>query len=286
MAEDGPGSVKSGARILDVMEHIANQDHPVSLADVAAGLSIPKSSALMLLRTLVAKQYLERDGAGQYRLDPIFRVNGNEWVGGRLAVLRKLARPIAKALANEVQETVVLGVLTSDYEIEVVEKARSPREVRYEIELGAIYPAYCTSMGRSILAFLPQETVDHYLATVPRTKCTPKTVIDADGLRGILSRVRCQGYAVNIEEHVDGASSVAAPLKDTAGAILGTLNIGCVTANFLANREHIIESLVRTTDRFNAELATKLGQLEETDAPRPKRATRSRAKGPTTAARD
>lgn len=256
VAED-IGSVKSGARILDLLEVIAGADRPVSLAEVVSELAIPKSSALMLLRTLVAKEYVERDATGHYRLERLFRAADGDWVGGRLAVLRKIVRPAARELAQRVQETVVLGVLTPDFEVKVVEKARSPREVRYEIGLGDQYPAYCTSMGRSILGFMDEEKVRSYLATVPRSKYTPKTVTDADALVEILAQVRRQGYAVNIEEHVDGACSVASPLMLGPGQILGSLNIGCVTANFMANREHLIESLTDVAGRFNAVLAQK-----------------------------
>ncbi len=274
------GSVKSGARILDVLEFIAGVDRPVTLAEVVTELSIPKSSALMLMRTLVAKEYVERDAAGLYRLERLFRAADGNWVGGNLPVLRKIVRPVARELADLVQETVVLGVLTPDFEVKVVEKARSPREVRYEIGLGDQYPAYCTSIGRSILGFMDDEAVRTYLATVPRPQYTPKTVVDADALIDILAQVRRQGYAVNIEEHVDGACSVASPLMHGPGQILGSLNVGCVTANFMANRDHIIQHVTAVAGRFNAALAQKADAADASPAadrasPPPRRRKRS-----------
>lgn len=266
MSEEGAGSVKSGSRILDVLEYMAGQDRAISLAELVADLAIPKSSALMLLRTLVAKHYVERDVGGYYRLDRMFRAADGDWVGGRIAVLRRLVRPFTKELAKQVQETVVVGVLTPDFEVKVVEKARSPREVRYEIELGDKYPAYCTSMGRAILGFMAPETLNTYLDSVPRTKCTTKTVIEREALLEIFAQVRRQGYAFNIEEHVDGASSIAAPLMDDTGHILGSLNVGCVTANFRANRETIRGHLIAAATRFNAELAHRIAAINDTES--------------------
>lgn len=246
-----PKSVKSGARILDLIEFISARDSGVSLADVVSALQIPKSSALMLINTLVIKRYVERDANGRYRLDELYRSVGDDWVGGRLAILRKLARPMMRELADAVQETVVIGILTHAFEMMVVEKVRSPREVRYDIQAGAPYPAYCTAIGRVILGFSDPALVEHYLRTTPMAKCTPHTIVDPEAIRQILSEVRTQGYAINIEEHIEGASSIAAPLLDESGQVVGALNVGCVSAHFTNNRDHITTRLLATAKRLN-----------------------------------
>ena len=248
-------SVKSGARILDMIELIAARDTSLGLADVVTELGIPKSSALMLLRTLVAKHYVERDTDGRYRLDDAYRSSNNDWVGGRTALLRRTARPLMQELGSAVQETVVIGILTPSVEVKVIEKVRSPRHVRYEIEVGVPYPAYCTAIGRSILGFSDPGLVDHYLRTVTMTKCTEDTVTDPTAIRDILAVVRNQGYAVNIEEHIQGASSVAAPLLNDRGEVVAALNVGCVTANFLNNRETITNLLVAAASRLSKRLS-------------------------------
>jgi DNA-binding IclR family transcriptional regulator len=247
-------SVKSGARILDLIELIAAKDTPIGLAEVVTELRIPKSSALMLLRTLVAKHYVEREADGRYRLDRAYRASNNDWVGGRLAVLRRVARPLMEELGKTVQETVVIGALTPAIDIHIIEKVRSPRQVRYDIEVGVPYPAYCTAIGRAILGFSDPALVDHYLRTAAMPKCTENTVTDSVALREILAGVRAEGYAINIEEHIQGASSVAAPLLNQRGDVLGALNIGCVTAHFLANRQPIIDELLATAGRINEKL--------------------------------
>lgn len=248
-------SVKSGGRILDLIELIAAKETPIGLAEVVTQLSIPKSSALMLLRTLVAKHYVERESDGRYRLDRAYRTSNNDWVGGRIAILRRLARPLMEDLSKAVQETVVIGVLTPAVEIQVVEKVRSPRQVRYEIEVGVPYPAYCTAIGRAILSRSDPALVEKYLRTVTMTKFTTNTVVGAAKVRKIIATVRSQGYAVNIEEHIQGASSVAAPLFDHRGEVAGALNVGCVTAHFVDNRDFIIRELVATAQRLSERLS-------------------------------
>ncbi|MBN8956436.1 MAG: IclR family transcriptional regulator [Rhizobiales bacterium] len=247
-------SVKSGARILDLMELIASKDDAVGLAEVVTTLGIPKSSALMLLRTLVAKHYVEREADGRYRLGRAYRASNNDWVGGRTAILRRVARPLMEELCQVVQETVVVAILTPAIEIQIIEKVRSPQPVRYEIEVGVPYPAYCTAIGRAILGFSDPALVEHYLRTASLVKCTDRTATDIGQLRKILARVREQGYAINIEEHIQGASSIAAPLRNATGEVLGALNIGCVTAHFSNNEQAITDALVATTARLNDKL--------------------------------
>jgi DNA-binding IclR family transcriptional regulator len=248
-------SVKSGGRILDLLELIATKDEPIGLAEVAAELGIPKSSALMLLRTLVAKRYVERDdGDGRYRLDRLYRLSDHLWVGGRVAALRRLARPFMRDLGVAVQETVVIGVLTPAREVEIVDKVRSPREVRYEIEVGARYPAYCTALGRAILGTSDPSLAASYLRSATLTRCTDRTVIDPAEIGRLLAEVRRLGYAVNIEEHVEGASSVAAPLVDDRGEVVAALNVGCVTAHFMANRDNIVATLLETAKAISSRL--------------------------------
>lgn len=269
MSDTDVQSVKSGARILDLIELIAARETPVSLAEVVAELRIPKSSALMLLRTLVAKHYIAREPDGRYQLDPLYRSSSREdWVGGRAAVLRRLARPLMEELALAVQETVVIGVLTAGFEVKIIEKVRSPREVRYDIPVGIPYPAYCTAVGRAILGSLDPTLVEHYLRSVPMTPYTGATVTDPDAIREILATVRNQGYAVNIEEHVEGASSVAAPLLDDGGDVIGALNVGCVTAHFINNREQITSRLVATAGLLTRRLSSRGAMSGSSEAER------------------
>jgi DNA-binding IclR family transcriptional regulator len=157
-------------------------------------------------------------------------------------------------LCQAVQETVVVAILTPAIDIQIIEKVRSPQPVRYEIEVGVPYPAYCTAIGRAILGFSDPALVEHYLRTASLEKCTDRTVTDIAQLRKILARVREQGYAINIEEHIQGASSIAAPLRNASGEVLGALNIGCVTAHFSNNEQAITDALVATTARLNEKL--------------------------------
>jgi DNA-binding IclR family transcriptional regulator len=115
-------------------------------------------------------------------------------------------------------------------------------------------PAYCTALGRSMLAFSEPALVERYLRQVPMRKITPHTIVEPDAFRADMEQVRRQGYAVNHEGHLVGACSVAAPLFNQDGEVIGSLNIGCVTANFDANYAEITAQLLESVKRLNGRL--------------------------------
>jgi DNA-binding IclR family transcriptional regulator len=246
--------VKSASRILDILELLALADGSLSLVDVCRALTLPKSSAFMLLSTLITKGYATRDGQGLYSLDPIFADAGG-WIGGQTAVLRRLARPVMRDLVERIQETVILGGLTNDLKVKVLEKFASPREVRYDMEVTTLRPAYCTAMGRVILAHSGEDMINHYMRTVPMPKLTEQTIVEPQAFRADLAEIRDHGYAINIEARVHGASGVATPVFNARGHILGALNVGCVTSSFVSNRETIIENLLASARQLNDSLA-------------------------------
>jgi IclR family pca regulon transcriptional regulator len=248
--------VKSAGRILDLLERIALRDAPMTLDELTRALGAPKSSTLMLLRTLVGRGYLRHGEDGRYRLDPIYRIDSGLWIGGRAAALRRLARGEMQALVAKVQETALLGVLSADLQVQIIEKVVSPRAVRYDTAVPGLAPAYCTALGRSMLAFSPHDTVERYIRTVPMVKVTPHTIVEPDAFRADLTQVRQQGYAVNHEGHLQGACSVATPLFTQDGEVIGALNVGCVTANFDANHVSITRNLLESAALLNARLGT------------------------------
>jgi len=115
---------------------LAASSGPVSLADVVTELGIPKSSALMLLRTLVAKLYVERDADGRYQIHRFYRSSRDSWVGAGRRGCAGWRAPLMEDLALAVQETVIVGMMTPAFDVKIVEKVPSPREVRYGQQRG------------------------------------------------------------------------------------------------------------------------------------------------------
>ena len=257
------GIVKSADRILDILEYFSLRDRMLALRDVAEGLSIPKSSALMLLRNLESRGYLFREGSQGYRLDPALRAGVGGWVGGAISSLARASMPVMRELVADLRETVVLGVLTSDHEVRIVRSIVGLQVIRYELNDKDDLPAYCTGLGQTILANSPPERVTRFLAKVALHARTETTITEPKALLARLGEIRRNGYSTNIDERVAGASGAAAPIFGPGNAVLGALNIGTVTFRFLQNRDEIVAAVRNAADRITRQLGGAAPEVPE-----------------------
>src|SRR5262249_51680507 len=243
-------SVKSAARVLDILELLFRSEEPMALKDIVAILALPKSSAHALMKTLQSRGYVERDADG-YVLNEFLRQSPG-WIGGPEAHLAAVARPVMEQLRDELDETVFLGVRAGRGDVKVIAKSVSRAQIRYDSDNPGLRPAYCTGMGRVLLAFWDKKWSDAYLMRTRLRTYTPKTVTDAGKLRAILAKVVAQGYAVLEEEYVMGGSATAAPVFGGDGTVVAALNVGTVSARYPAAKSRIIAGVVRA--------ATTIGQ--------------------------
>src|SRR5262249_47292575 len=181
-------AVKSAARVLDILELLVRSEQPMALKDLVSVLALPKSSAHALLRTLQLRGYVERDDADRYALTESLRRSGS-WIGGPEAHLAVVARPIMEQLRDDLEESVFLGVRAPRGDVKVIAKAVSRAAIRYDSNDVGLRPAYCTGMGRILLAFWEKQSRDAYLLRTRLRAYTPRTVTQVGKLRTILARV-------------------------------------------------------------------------------------------------
>lgn len=240
--------VKSAARILDVLELLSlEQQAGLRLTEIASRVGMPKSSATMLLRTLEARCYTTRGEDGRYRLHRLF-LEAPGWVGGQFARLLHVARPVMTGLVEQTGETCFLATLSPDLRVRILHKVVSPHEVRYDTELGPLRPAYCTSVGRVQLAFLPPERIRAYLDTTHFERFTEHTPTTSEVLEVDLSAIRRRGYADSIDERQIGASGVSAPVLGPDGAVVAGLNLSAVTQRFVKQQDAMRDAVVEAAE--------------------------------------
>ena len=251
-------TVRSAARVLDLLEHLAGRTGGAALSETSEALGLPKSSTLMLLRTLLARGYVSRDPDDRYRLNETFRTHGFGWGGHRHARLIALAEPVMERLCETVGETVLLGAAEAGA-VKILAKAVARQNIRYDVDLAIPSPFYCTAMGRVLVAFSPEAQQEAMLTAVPRVKLTPATVTRIEALRTIVAGVRESGVAIVEEEYALGGTGIAAPIFASDGTIAATLDIGCVTPRFLAKRAAILAALVEAAQHLTRNLAMQDG---------------------------
>jgi DNA-binding IclR family transcriptional regulator len=250
--------VKSAARVLELLEYLSSAADPVALRDVAATLGIPKSSAHGLLGTLLNRGYVERDATERYALAEAFRhgaTHGATWVGGHDARIAAAARPVMEELRDQVRQSVFLGGRGAGGDVKLLAKVVSREPIRYDNDQRGLRPAYCTAMGRVLLAFWDARARARYFERLTPVAHTPYTVTDVAKLRAIVNGVRQRGYAIVEQEFAVAGTATAAPVRDRDGRVIAALNVGTLSAQFPAQRTRIIAATRAAAER----IAQRLG---------------------------
>jgi IclR family pca regulon transcriptional regulator len=239
--------VRSAGRVLDLLAHLQAQPVPQSLSAVAAALLLPKSSTLLLLRTLVGRGYAVRLDDDRYA------ARARPPVDPRPALL-EAALPIMRELCARLNETVLLGVSAPGARIQVIAKEVGQQELRYDADLAHLRPAFCTAMGRIFLADLPPPARRRALRARKLRPLTPHSVTDPQLLDALLDQVAAEGHAVVEEQYALGGSGVAAPVRDGQGRLLAALDIASVTARFDRARPLLVAAAIEGAQRLSHRL--------------------------------
>jgi IclR family pca regulon transcriptional regulator len=207
--------------------------------------------------TLVALGYLEQGASRKYRLG--LRVTDLGMSALNSTGLREHARPHLEELRQRTSYTASLGVLDG-IEVLYVDRARSFRRGQNEVDLGlqagSRVPAYCTAMGKMLLAHLPEPQLRDTLAEMKLTKQGPKTITSKKKLKDELEKVREAGFAVDDEELAAGLYAIAAPVRNEARDVVAAVNLSAPSS--MIALEELVDALgphlVTTADRISARL--------------------------------
>jgi DNA-binding IclR family transcriptional regulator len=244
---------------LDVLELVARRG-PLSVSEAARRLGLNRASAHRFLATLRQWGYLRQDAGGLYGLSSKLLELGRR-AAARPEVTR-LARPHLLELARLFQETVNLGVWDHG-EVLHVDKIDSPEILRTDQPVGGRAPAYCTALGKALLACLPAAELEAYLAGVELRPLTPKTMTSPEGLRREIQRCRRRGWAADHEELVAGLRCVGAAARDHRGAPVCAISISGPAVRMTRQRMQRMQAEVA---RAAGELSRAMGAPETQDA--------------------
>ncbi|OZC48602.1 IclR family transcriptional regulator [Rhodococcus sp. RS1C4] len=247
-----PDYVQSLARGLAVIRAF-DAEHPRrTLSDVAKTTDLTRATARRFLLTLVELGYVRSDGS-MFWLTPRVLELGYSYLSS--LSLPDVAGPHLEALAEQVRESSSVSILDGD---DVVYVARVPvsRIMTVAITIGTRFPAFATSMGRVLLAGLPEDKLDAYLRRVELSPLTGRTITDVPSLRTELDSVRAQGYCLVDQELEEGLRSIAAPVRDHAGNVVAAANVSTQAARHSADavREHLLPALLRATAAIETDL--------------------------------
>ncbi len=222
---DSAGTV---GKALDVLDRVAGFGRPVRFSELLSGSPYPKATLYRLLQTLlqqgmVAYEPERQTYAAGLRL---VRLAHAAWSQSSLA---PLARPHLDALAARLGETIHLAELDQG-QVLYVDKRNATRPVEMYSSAGKIGPAYCTGVGKAMLAHLTPDALEAALSRQSFHRFTPQTIQDRSALVAELAEVRARGFAFDREEHEPGIVCVAVPVLGGTGQAIGALSVTATTA--------------------------------------------------------
>lgn len=217
----GDGYVQSFARGLEVIRSFHAQAPQQTLSEVAQRSGLSRAGARRILLTLQALGYVEGDGK-HYALTPRILDLGFAYLSSM--PIWNLAEPVMESLVAQVKESCSAAVLDAT-DIVYVMRVPTHKIMRLTLGVGSRLPAFCTSMGRVLLADLPQDDLLKRLQASDRQARTKHTVTDLDALLAKVAQVRRQGWCIVNQELEEGLISLAAPITNRAGRTVAALNL-------------------------------------------------------------
>jgi IclR family acetate operon transcriptional repressor len=208
-------------RALRLLGAIIADDTASALGPLATRLGIPTATAYRLAGALIEHGYVVRVRPGIYFSGPVIVAAGFE--RDPVAILRRNVKPWLDWVASKSREVTHLGVF-DDGMVSYLLKTGSSRSARYTRKDTQL-DAYCTGLGKVLLAYMPLSERTAYLAGGPFPKLTNKTISDPSDLMRQLRQVRKQAYAVDDCEFADDLKCVAVPVRDGAGVVSAALSI-------------------------------------------------------------
>ena len=217
----GGAFVQSFARGLAVLRSFGAEAPAQTLSAAAARSGMTRAGARRILLTLQELGYVESEGR-LFRLTPKVLELGFAYLSSQ--PVWHLAQPVMEELVEDIHESSSAAVLDGD-DIVYVLRVPANKIVAIRLGPGSRLPAFCTSMGRVLLAGLPIAERRARLVRAPLVARTGRTVTDVDQLLDILERVRRDGHALVHGELEEGLVSMAAPIVNRAGKVVAAINV-------------------------------------------------------------
>src|SRR6204780_193561 len=205
-----PNFMASLARGLTVIEAFTPQTPQMTISQLSLRTGLSRAAVRRCLYTLVKLGFAGADEAQRYSLRPKMLTLANTYTAS--STLANAAQPILERMSAQYGESFSVATLDGE-EIVYIARTSVTRVMSVDLHIGSRLPAYCTSMGRVLLAYLPAEQLEQYLARVTLTPHTTRTVTSVEKLRLALRNVRRNGYAVVDQELEVGLRSLAVPVQ-------------------------------------------------------------------------
>ncbi|MGQ0572008.1 MAG: IclR family transcriptional regulator [Armatimonadota bacterium] len=215
--------MQSVQRALAVLKAFDDGQPELGISQLSRKLGLSKSIVMRLVATLRDDGFLERSsGSDKYRIGlNAFEVGNLYYVS---ASLRREAELLLQGLAEQLGYGAYLGTLSGGRAV-YVSVMEGPGPIRVGPRIGSSAPAHTTAAGKALLAYLPPEDLERYLAMTDLEPETPQSITSKTVLRDELKHIRAHGFAMNRGEHLHGVGAIGAPIFDRNGAAVASISV-------------------------------------------------------------
>lgn len=252
MSATGDGTV---GKALEVLDQVAMYGRPVRFSELLEASPFPKATLYRFVQTLTNQGMLAFDpDRGTYT--PGVRLVRLAHAAWQAASLAPIARGHIDLLSAQVGETVHLAQL-DHAQVIYVDKRNATDPVQMFSQAGKVGPAYCTGVGKAMLAYLPEAELAEVLDQQSYHRFTDTTHTSAQSLRGELIDIRANGYGFDREEHEPGIICVAVPILTETNRVLGALSVTSTTTRTnLAGLESLVPRIQSTANAISKDAST------------------------------
>ena len=234
-------------RAVDILQVLSEDSRELTAGEVADRLSLHKSTIHRLLTVLDQHRLIRRNAdTGRYGLGLRLFEFGTRAVRGLR--LRDQAQPHLDNLARDTGETAHICVLDRG-EMVSIAYAEGPRSLRMPATVGRRTPAYCSAVGKAMLAFLGDAALDDVLAEGPLQACTSKTLVTRTALLDDLRLTRTRGYSIDDEEIEKGLRCVGGPVWNYTGEVVAAISVAGPAFRITKSRVPAVARAVLATTR-------------------------------------
>lgn len=244
-------TIEALARGLEVLALFTAARPALSFNEIVGALDLSKSTAFRILATLEQLGYLEHDPTAR-RYRPGLKVFQLGFAALAGLEIQQVARPQLERLAQQLDETASMAVL-EDLDIIYVDRIRNRAIVGVVLGVGSRLPAYTASLGKVLLAGLPEPELRERLARATLAPITTHTIVSREALLAELAEIRRRGYAISDQELAIGLRGVAAPIRDGQGRAVAAINVSGPTSTISPERleRELLPAVLATAERIS-----------------------------------
>jgi IclR family transcriptional regulator, KDG regulon repressor len=250
--------INSILRASNILKCFSGDKTHFKITELARHLGLDRSTTYRILLSLEKAGFVEKDETGTYSLGLAAFEIGNAYL--MQTDLIQVSKPIMADLASKVQETVHLAVL-SDIEIVYVDKVDSPRTLGVISKLGQRGPLHCTSLGKTLLAFQPEDEQARIIQRIRMNPFTSRTITTKPRLIEELRIIKKQGYALDRREIEEDVECIGAPILNHFGNVIAALSISGPQKKIGTPRE---KQFIHDVVKAAALISSKMGYPKET----------------------